>query len=524
MQELSPTDEIIWHASLGPEKDEIKTPPKDEKIRKYSTGINAYFLLDLRLPIRKYDDTISSALRDGTPSHSPPIRSKSTPALSSSKSTPALSSSPPIHSDSTPALSSSKSTPALSSSPPIRSNSSDTSSIPSNSPPKYGFLQLLERIHGKDLTTNNRWLNPSANPRPQRLRYRREVRFSTTEIVSPELPHCRKEGGVAVKPGQLHAPTCTNAAHETVDVLGEHVWQNRVFILENSRPRDKSRDDKWDASRDHQSEDDGEESVYHKAEEGSLEELGVCDSLELTKRRLHLMNSARTNNQEPDCNFHDTSPEEVLSPDITADQGLDFQKMPLQLTLHPNMVLDLRSPGTTSDEESLTPASTLIQSDSLYSDSADDDVFTDSSPSHSSETTSGKHETGSVAGNEGGNEVGNERTEGPVRFTSSFSSYNFEMVVTPLFRKGTSDYGSSGSDFRVKDDTDLNEYSDKKLSYRVNIHRDVMVSTLSNNQSNNQSNNPCSNASSLSNLAEGKIISQCSEEDRTMSEPLNEAV
>ena len=90
------------------------------------------------------------------------------------------------------------------------------STSPSRSPQKFGFLQLLEKIHGKDLTANNPWFNP-------------------TEIETSELPQCRRRLKKAMKSGQLHAISCSNSAHETVDVLGEHVWQNRVFILESCK-------------------------------------------------------------------------------------------------------------------------------------------------------------------------------------------------------------------------------------------------------------------------------------------------
>jgi hypothetical protein len=99
---------------------------------------------------------------------------------------------------------------------------------------RFGFLELLEKIHGKDLRTNNPWLNPAASRVHWKARSRKRVRFSTTEISSKraELPWCRKRGDPVIKPGQLHAPGCRNASQETVEVLGDHVWQNRVFILD----------------------------------------------------------------------------------------------------------------------------------------------------------------------------------------------------------------------------------------------------------------------------------------------------
>jgi hypothetical protein len=98
---------------------------------------------------------------------------------------------------------------------------------------KFGFLELLEKIHGRDLRTNNPWLNPTASRIHWKARYGKHVRFRTTEISSKhaELPWSRNRGDIVIRPGQLHAPNCRNSNQETVEVLVEHVWQNRVFIL-----------------------------------------------------------------------------------------------------------------------------------------------------------------------------------------------------------------------------------------------------------------------------------------------------
>ena len=98
---------------------------------------------------------------------------------------------------------------------------------------KFGFIDMLEKIHGRDLRTNNPWLNPAASRVRWKDRFKKKVRFSTTEInsTSAQLPYCRRIHP-HVKAGQLHAPTCRNSAQETVEVLGEHAWQNRVFILD----------------------------------------------------------------------------------------------------------------------------------------------------------------------------------------------------------------------------------------------------------------------------------------------------
>ena len=92
---------------------------------------------------------------------------------------------------------------------------------------KFGFVQMLEQVHGKDLRTDNRWLNPKA----KRIALKKQVRFATTEIVGIELPYCMKNC-VTSKPGQLHSTSCKNSTQEVIDVLGQNRWQNRIFILE----------------------------------------------------------------------------------------------------------------------------------------------------------------------------------------------------------------------------------------------------------------------------------------------------
>ena len=108
-----------------------------------------------------------------------------------------------------------------------------------NDLPKFGFIDRLEKIFEFDLRANNPWLNPQiknncVDERPKK------VRISTLEIQSsaPELPYCRKDHPTS-KPGQLHAPHCNNASQETVDVLGDHTYQNRQFILQDLERRIK---------------------------------------------------------------------------------------------------------------------------------------------------------------------------------------------------------------------------------------------------------------------------------------------
>ena len=99
--------------------------------------------------------------------------------------------------------------------------------------PRFGLLDMLEKAHGRDLRSQNPWLSPTASRSHWKAKSRKKVRFRTTEISSNflELPWCQRKGNFVIKPGQLHAANCRNSSQETVDVLGDDVWQNRVFIL-----------------------------------------------------------------------------------------------------------------------------------------------------------------------------------------------------------------------------------------------------------------------------------------------------
>jgi hypothetical protein len=100
---------------------------------------------------------------------------------------------------------------------------------------KFGFLELLENIHNKDFHTNNPWFNATltSNKDYWRNRHKKRVHFIQTEISSAVMPHCRRNGEFTrIVNGQLHTSICMNAAQESAEILGEHTWYNRVFILE----------------------------------------------------------------------------------------------------------------------------------------------------------------------------------------------------------------------------------------------------------------------------------------------------
>ena len=107
--------------------------------------------------------------------------------------------------------------------------------------PKFGLAERLEDVFQEDLKINNPWLNKDV-PFGYFERQSKKVRFATTEIQTnnPQLPNCRKNYPCS-RPGQLHAPHCKNAAQETFEVLGDHSYQNRQFILQDLEDRIESR-------------------------------------------------------------------------------------------------------------------------------------------------------------------------------------------------------------------------------------------------------------------------------------------
>jgi len=109
-----------------------------------------------------------------------------------------------------------------------------------NELPRFGFIEKLEESFKSDLKKNNPWFNPDVVKNHFR-RGPKKVRFMTTEInfKNPQLPNCRRNYPIC-KPGKLHAPRCKNSPEEDVHVIGDHAYQNRVFILNDLERRIKS--------------------------------------------------------------------------------------------------------------------------------------------------------------------------------------------------------------------------------------------------------------------------------------------
>ena len=62
---------------------------------------------------------------------------------------------------------------------------------------------------------------------------KKNVQFKQTEIFGnePIYPYCVTKYNHNTKGQHLHAPECSNAAAETIEVLGQHRWMNRKFLI-----------------------------------------------------------------------------------------------------------------------------------------------------------------------------------------------------------------------------------------------------------------------------------------------------
>ena len=99
---------------------------------------------------------------------------------------------------------------------------------------RYNFIVMLENVHGCNLRITNPWMNPYII----RKRYKK-VRFATLELFDSSLPNCRNYSG-KVRHGSLHTVTCPNIEFETVEVLGQNIWQNRQFLMSLSNDQSLS--------------------------------------------------------------------------------------------------------------------------------------------------------------------------------------------------------------------------------------------------------------------------------------------
>jgi hypothetical protein len=95
---------------------------------------------------------------------------------------------------------------------------------------KFGLVDMLTQIHGYNVLENNPWLKPKA-----RLKVKKRVSFKPTEIFGRDctLPQCINSQSLDKESGHLHATHCRNFLQETPEVLGQHVWMNRKFLIKS---------------------------------------------------------------------------------------------------------------------------------------------------------------------------------------------------------------------------------------------------------------------------------------------------
>jgi hypothetical protein len=99
---------------------------------------------------------------------------------------------------------------------------------------KINLVNKLEVIFGKDLISDNPFMNPSATRTGWLEPPKNHVKFRHNEISSepPDLPHCwRLPGTKVIRPGHLHTIQCPNFWQETIHNFDQRVWLNRVNIL-----------------------------------------------------------------------------------------------------------------------------------------------------------------------------------------------------------------------------------------------------------------------------------------------------
>jgi len=86
-----------------------------------------------------------------------------------------------------------------------------------------------------DLTLPQNWLpGISILKKKASEKNRKTVRFKQTEVFGDVsiYPYCIEKYGHDTKNNHLHAPQCPNSTAETIEVLGEHRWLNRLFLID----------------------------------------------------------------------------------------------------------------------------------------------------------------------------------------------------------------------------------------------------------------------------------------------------
>lgn len=96
--------------------------------------------------------------------------------------------------------------------------------------PKFNLVEMLRSCHGYDVLKDNPWFKCETSFTPKK---NNRVSFKLTEIFGrdPILPQCRENLSCTVQRGNLHADGCPNALEEVVEILGQHSWMSREFLI-----------------------------------------------------------------------------------------------------------------------------------------------------------------------------------------------------------------------------------------------------------------------------------------------------
>lgn len=101
------------------------------------------------------------------------------------------------------------------------------------SPPPLPKTQELKNAYFLlDISLPQRW-RPGKSILSNGTKKSTSVRFKPTELYGndPVHPYCMEKHDRKASNGFLHASTCINRASESVEVLGQHVWMNRLFLM-----------------------------------------------------------------------------------------------------------------------------------------------------------------------------------------------------------------------------------------------------------------------------------------------------
>ena len=97
---------------------------------------------------------------------------------------------------------------------------------------RFGFIAKLKRCFGDSNVTENMLFTDARSSAVEK-----RVRFKILEVADDELPHCRRNCTVPnirriLSEGHLHDRSCENFKQETIEILGDRLFLNRLFMLQ----------------------------------------------------------------------------------------------------------------------------------------------------------------------------------------------------------------------------------------------------------------------------------------------------